>query len=134
VPSTALTGTATITATDSAGNVGAAALGIVNTGPTTLYFAEGYTGLLSSNGRATFDESLAVLNANPFTATVAITYLIQGGNPIVVTRNITPDPTLRESVTADICPDKAAAPLVGSAAPRATSGATRWALPTSRWV
>src|SRR5207253_9589024 len=83
VPSTAVSGTATITATDGAGNVGAAALAIVNNGPTTLYFAEGYTGLLSTNGKATFDESLAVLNANPFTATVAITYLIQGGGPVV---------------------------------------------------
>jgi hypothetical protein len=47
---------------------------------------------------------------------VAITYLIQGGNPVVVTRNITPNATLRESVNADIGPDRVAAALVGSAA------------------
>src|SRR5205085_1741311 len=115
IPSAAVTGTATITATDGAGNVGAAALGIVNNGPTTLYFAEGYTGLLSSNGKATFDESLAVLDANPFSSTVAITYLIQGGGPVVVTRTITPGATLRESVNADIGPDKVVAAIVGSA-------------------
>jgi hypothetical protein len=90
---------------------------IVNNGPTTLYFAEGYTGRRSTNGRATVDESLAAHNANPFTATVTITYLFEHGSPVVVTRTIGPDATLRESVNADIGPDKAAAAIVSSAAP-----------------
>jgi hypothetical protein len=89
---------------------------IVNNGPTTLYFAEGDTGRRSTNGRATVDESLAVHNANPFTATVTITYLFQHGSPVVVTRAIGPDATRRESVNADIGPDKAAAAIVSSAA------------------
>lgn len=119
IPSTAITGTATITATDASLNTGTGALNVqypynVNNGPTTLYFAEGYTGLLSTNGKANFDESLAILNANPFTATVAITYLIQDGSPVVIDRSVPPSSTLRESVNSDIGPDKIAAAIVGS--------------------
>jgi hypothetical protein len=84
--------------------------------PTTLYFAEGYTGLLHTNGRATFDESLVVQNTTPVTATVTITYLFQWGRPVVVTRRIGPHATQRESVNADVGPDKIAAAVVSSAA------------------
>ena len=84
--------------------------------PTTLYFAEGYTGRLTTNGRATFDESLTVHNTDPFTATVTITYLIQHGSPVVVTRTIGPHATRRESVNTDLGPDKIAAAVVSSAA------------------
>jgi hypothetical protein len=91
-------------------------LPIVNNGPTTLYFAEGYTGRRGSKGGTTVDESLAVHNANPFPATVTITYLFEHGSPLAVTRTILPDTTLHESVNADIGPDKAAAAIVSSAA------------------
>ncbi|HKC73005.1 MAG TPA: glycosyltransferase family 39 protein, partial [Chloroflexota bacterium] len=76
-------------------------LPIISNGPTTLYFAEGYTGRLSTTGRAAVDESLAMHSASPFPATVTITYLFEHGSPVVVTRTIGPDATLRESVNAD---------------------------------
>lgn len=119
IPTTAITGTATLTATDRSGNAGATALNVLfpfnkSNGPTTLYFAEGYTGLAATNGKATFDETLSILNANPFTATATITYLIQDGSPVQVTRDITPNSTLRESVNGDIGNDKIAAAIVSS--------------------
>jgi len=103
-PSATSTSTNTTTATPSPNN-----------GPTTLYFAEGYTGRLTSNGRATFNETLSILNANPFTATVQIQYLIEGGSPVVVTRSIAPTSTLRESVNTDVGSDKNVAAVVSSA-------------------
>jgi len=120
IPSTAITGTAAITATDRSGNTGAGAFNVAfpfnaNNGPTTLYFAEGYTGLLTTNHKATFDETLSILNANPFTATVQIQYLIEGGSPVVVTRSIAPTSTLRESVNTDVGSDKNVAAVVSSA-------------------
>jgi len=120
VPSTAITGTAAITATDRSGNTGAGAFNVafpynVNNGPTTLYFAEGYTGRIATNGKANFDETLSILNANPFTATVQIQYLIEGGAPVLVTRSIAPTSTLRESVNTDVGPDKNVAAVVSSA-------------------
>jgi len=120
IPSTAITGTAAITATDRSGNTGADAFNVAfpfnaNNGPTTLYFAEGYTGLLATNHKATFDETLSILNANPFTATVQIQYLIEGGSPVVVTRSIAPTSTLRESVNTDVGNDKNVAAVVSSA-------------------
>ncbi len=119
IPTAAITGTAVITAVDAAGNSGVGTLGVrypynVNNGPTTLYFAEGYTGLYSTNGKATFNETLSLLNANPFTATATITYLIQGSNPVSLVRLVPPSSTLRESVNSDIGPDKIAAAIVSS--------------------
>jgi len=119
IPTSAITGTAVITAVDAAGNSGVGAFNVrypynVNNGPTTLYFAEGYTGLYSTNGKATFNETLSLLNANPFTATATITYLIQGSNPVSLVRSVPPSSTLRESVNADIGPDKIAAAIVSS--------------------
>jgi len=108
------TSTNTSTATPSATSTSTATPS-PNNGPTTLYFAEGYTGRLTSNGRATFNETLSILNANPFTATVQIQYLIEGGAPVVVTRSIAPTSTLRESVNSDIGPDKNVAAVVSSA-------------------
>lgn len=119
IPTAAVSGTAVLTADDRSGNTAAAGLTVtpsynVNNGPTTSYFAEGYTGQLSTNKRATFDETLTILNANPFTATAVITYLIQGSSQVVVTRSIAPDATLRESVNTDIGPDRIAAAIVSS--------------------
>jgi hypothetical protein len=90
--------------------------GVTHRSPTTLYFAEVYTGLLHTNGRATFEESLAVHNTTPFTATLTITYLFPHGSPLVVTRTIGPHATRRESVNTDLGPDKVAAAVVSSAA------------------
>jgi len=106
------TSTATPSATPSATST---ATPNVNNGPTTLYFAEGYTGRLTSNGKANFDETLSILNANPFTATVQIQYLIEGGSPVVVIRSIAPASTLRESVNSDAGNDKNVAAVVSSA-------------------
>lgn len=117
VPTSAITGTATFTATDTSLNQGAGAFSVstsVNNGPTTLYFAEGYTGQFATNGKATFNETLSLLNANPFTATVTIQYLIQDGSPVGVTRLIAPNSTLLESVNSDIGNDKIAAAIVSS--------------------
>ena len=119
IPSAAITGTATIEAMDGAGNTARVKVRIVppvrtDNGPTTLYFAEGYTGLLKSNNAANFDETLAILNANPFTATVRIRYLIQGGKPMEVTRTLAPYRMLRESVKRDVGPDQTVAAVVTS--------------------
>jgi len=111
-PSATSTTTATPSATPSATSTAAPN---INNGPTTLYFAEGYTGRLTSNGRATFDETLSILNANPFTATVQIQYLIEGGAPVVVTHQVAPTSTLRESVNTDVGSDKNVAAVVSSA-------------------
>ncbi len=119
IPSAAVTGTATIEVVDGAGNTARVRVRIVpplrtDNGPTTLYFAEGYTGLLKSNNAASFDETLAILNANPFTATVHIRYLIQGGKPMEVTRTLAPNRMLRESVKRDVGPDQTVAAVVTS--------------------
>ena len=111
-PSATSTSTATSSATPSATST---ATPNANNGPTTLYFAEGYTGLRTTNGKADFAETLSILNANPFTATVQIQYLIEGGSPVVVTRSIAPTSTLRESVNTDVGPDKNVAAVVSSA-------------------
>jgi hypothetical protein len=47
---------------------------------------------------------------------VTITYLFEHGRPIVVTRTLGPHATRRESVNADIGPDKIAAAVVSSTA------------------
>ncbi len=84
--------------------------------PTTDYFAEGYTGLAATNGRATFVEVLNILNPsqdNP--ATVTITYYIQGSaTPVTVTRTINAKTVLRESVNTDVGNDKIVAAIVRS--------------------
>ncbi len=113
-------GTVALTAADGVGdsattNVSVAIPYNANNGPSSFYFAEGYTGQISTNKRATFAETLAILNPNPFAATTVITYLIEGGSPIVVTRSISANATLRESVNDDIGPDKSVAAVVTSA-------------------
>lgn len=119
VPATASVGAATFTATDSSLNQGVTAFTVgspvnVNNGPTTAYFAEGYTGLLATNKRATYDETLSILNANPFTATATITYLVEGANPVGLTREVPPSSTLLESVNTDVGTDKSVAAIVSS--------------------
>lgn len=121
IPASALTGTAIISATDAAGNVAGVKIRVAlpvrpDNGPTTLYFAEGFTGGLRPGGEATFDETLAILNGNPFTATVAIHYFIQDGAPLTVTRTLAPYRMLRESVNKDVGGDRIVAAVVSSRA------------------
>lgn len=83
---------------------------------TSAYFAEGYTGLASTNGRATFTETLNILNPATSAAQATITYIVQGSAaPLTVTRAISPTAVLRESVNADVGPDKTVAAIVTSA-------------------
>jgi hypothetical protein len=108
------TATATRTATPTATTVG-------NPGPavsasTRALFAEGYTGLATTNGRATFTEVFNILN--PFTtrAVATFTYYIQGKDrPTIVTRTIAPSSEAREWVNADVGSDKLVAAVVTSA-------------------
>ena len=106
------THTATVTATAA---TTAAATPVTVPGGTTDYFAEGYTGLAATNGRASFTEVLNLLNPSPSLANVTITYYIQGASaPVVVTRGVARMSVLRESVNADVGPDKLVAAVVTS--------------------
>ncbi|HWE61679.1 MAG TPA: hypothetical protein VHB98_08210 [Chloroflexota bacterium] len=83
---------------------------------TTAYFAEGYTGQAATNGRASFTETLNILNPSSSAAQATITYIIQGSvTPLVLTRTIAPSTVLREPVNADVGPDKQVAAIVSSA-------------------
>ncbi|MGH2347342.1 MAG: hypothetical protein ACRDG4_19105, partial [Chloroflexota bacterium] len=87
----------------------------VPTGATTAYFAEGFTGVAATNGKATYLESLDFLNANPIEATVDITYVVQGASaPVVVEQTIPAESMLRESVNDDVGPDHQVAALITS--------------------
>jgi hypothetical protein len=71
--------------------------------------------LASTNGRATFTETLNILNPSTRTATVTITYYIQGsGAPVAVTRTVSPTTVLRELVNSDVGADKLVAAVVTS--------------------
>src|SRR5207302_1171447 len=95
-----VTRTATLTATATAT---ATATPVAVPGGTTDYFAEGFTGLAATNGRATFTEVLNILNPSRSVANVTITYFIQGAStPVVVTRTVARTSVLRESVNTDV--------------------------------
>jgi hypothetical protein len=88
---------------------------VIVPGGTTDYFAEGFTGLAATNGRATFTEVLNILNPSPSVANVTITYYIQGAStPVVVTRGVAHTSVLRESVNTDVGADKIVAAVVTS--------------------
>jgi hypothetical protein len=75
--------------------------------PTTIYFAEGYTGRFATNGRADFDEFISVLNPDNFAKTVTLTYQIQGrAVPLIRTVQVGANSDLLESVNADVGPDQ----------------------------
>lgn len=83
--------------------------------PITAYFAEGYTGQAASNGRASFDEGLNILNPGAVPAPITITYYVQGASaPIVVSRMVPQAALLRESVNLDVGPDKLVAAQISS--------------------
>jgi hypothetical protein len=84
-------------------------------GPTTAYFAEGYTGTAAVNGRANFTTTLNILNPGNSAAAVTITYYIQGSStPSTVTRSVPASRMLRESVNNDVGSDKIVASVVRS--------------------
>ena len=83
--------------------------------PTTIYFAEGYTGRRATNGRADFDEEIAVLNPESFATTVTFTYQIQGqAVPVVKTVAVGANSVLRESVNGDVGPDRIVSAIVSA--------------------
>jgi hypothetical protein len=85
-------------------------------GSTRALFAEGYTGLADTNGRATFTEVFNILNPFGTRAMATITYYIQGrDSPSTVTRAIAASSIVRESVNADVGSDKLVAAVVTSA-------------------
>jgi alpha-tubulin suppressor-like RCC1 family protein len=89
--------------------------GPVLTGSTAVYFAEGYTGTSAANGKATFSETLNILNPDNQTAMVTITYYIQGDTkPIAVQRLVAATSVWREDVNADVGPNKIVAAVVTS--------------------
>jgi len=113
------TATATHTAVPATPSVTATATATPPPGsPTTAYFAEGYTGLAATNGRATFTEVLNILNPSAsITAPITITYYIQGASSsttMTVTRTANPHSVLRESVNTDVGNDKIVAAVVTS--------------------
>jgi len=83
--------------------------------PTTIYFAEGYTGRFATNGRADFDESISVLNPDSFAKTVTFTYQIQGSSaPVVTTTVVGPNSDILRSVNTDVGNDKIVSAIVSS--------------------
>jgi hypothetical protein len=121
VPTATVTNTGTATASATITSTPATTTPTVTTTPvpvaggTTDYFAEGFTGLAATNGRATFTEVLNVLNPSPSAANVTFTYYIQGtAAPVVVTRSVAHTTVLRESVNTDVGTDKIVAAMVTS--------------------
>jgi hypothetical protein len=83
--------------------------------PTTIYFAEGYTGRAATNGKADFDEYISVLNVDTFAKTVTFTYQIQGqAAPQIKTVTIGANSDLLESVNGDVGADKIVSAIVSS--------------------
>ena len=81
----------------------------------SYYFAEGYTGLGATNGKATFTEALSLLNPNCAYVPATITYYpAAGGTPIVVNTSIPPASVLEENVNNDIGTDKTVSTVVTS--------------------
>jgi hypothetical protein len=84
-------------------------------GPTTIYFAEGYTGRFATNGRADFDEYISVLNPDNFAKVVSFTYQLQtGAAPVVTTTIVPPNSDIMHLVNGDIGNDQIASAIVSS--------------------
>ena len=110
------TGTATGTAAATATATGTPPTSSSNGTPTTAYFAEGYTGTAAGNGRATFTETLNILNPSTAPAPVTLTYYVQGTNaPLTISRTVAATSVLRENVNTDVGADKVVAAQVTSA-------------------
>jgi len=90
-------GTYIVTATGVNGcNVAVASFQVIS-GPvpgapvSTIYFAEGYTGSGASNGKASYVETLDLLNPNVSTVIVTNTYFIETTNEDITTTTAAPD-------------------------------------------
>jgi len=81
---------------------------------TTAMFAEGYTGQATTNKKATFTETLNVLNPTSSALTVTFTYYVEAKQRtrVVVARTVAADSVLCESVNADVGPDQLVAAVV----------------------
>ena len=87
----------------------------VSTGPTSAYFAEGYTGQAATNGTASFTEVLNIFNPSTAGAQATITYYIQGAQqPLAISRNVAAGSVLRESVNSDVGADRIVAAVITS--------------------
>ena len=83
----------------------------------SYYFAEGYTGQGSTNGKATFTETLNMLNPTCYAAPVTIAYYSSaGGAPQLVSTSIPPVSELMENVNNDVGLDKIISAVVSSPA------------------
>jgi acyl carrier protein len=81
--------------------------------PTAAYFAEGYTGVASTNQAATFNEVLTMFNPNGAPAPATINYYVQGSEtPQVVSRTIGAHATMREVVNTDVGMDRVVAAAI----------------------
>jgi len=76
-------------------------------GDITYYFAEGYTGQARTNGKVSSSEVLNLLNLGSQPVPITITYYFAGGGtPLIVTRVVGSQRAMRESVNADVGPDR----------------------------
>jgi hypothetical protein len=88
--------------------------------PTTIYFAEGYTGRFATNGKADFDEFISVLNPDNFTKTVTFTYQLEPGSVAPITTTTTfvtqigPNTDILRSVNGDVGNDQFVGAIVSS--------------------
>jgi hypothetical protein len=91
--------------------------------PTTVFFAEGYTGSVAGGANADFSETLSILNANNYTTTYTVTYYIQSqfaGAPSTVKAfggTLGPNSVVERSVNTDVGPNQEVAASVTSPAP-----------------
>ena len=110
------TSTFTVTGTPPTSTPSATPTGVAGQGNvSTAYFAEGYTGLAATNGKATFSESINIFNPNATTATATLTFYIENSaSPLVIVRQVAAGTVLRESVNADVGADKGVATTVTS--------------------
>ena len=108
--------TATVTGTPPTSTPSATPTGVAGQGNvSTAYFAEGYTGLAATNGKATFSEYINIFNPNATTATATLTFYIENSaSPLVIVRQVAAGTVLRESVNADVGADKGVATTVTS--------------------
>jgi hypothetical protein len=91
--------------------------------PTTIFFAEGYTGSVAGGANADFTESLSILNANNYTTTYTVTYYIESqfaGAPSTLKSfggTLGPNSVVERSVNTDVGAGLKVAASVTSPAP-----------------
>ena len=81
----------------------------VGTASTTRYFAAGYTGTLSGDGKATFTDLLYFYNPSAASSTVTTTYAVDNANTftsVTETDNVAAGATVSRSVNNDVGNDR----------------------------